>query len=211
LIINGSVRMGARLSLFGYYTLNYANSDVFGTAASSSSGSTATLPPFPSNPYDLQQDYGRASFDIRNRVFLGGTVGLPRGFRLSPFMVASSGPPFNITTGADPYQDSVYNTRPAFGTCPPDKLTAFGCFNSVPGVGYVPIPPFYGEGPSRFALNLRFSKTFGFGPVLEMHRARYKPAGWAAVHLAADQEGRDVADLSEVAAWMRAQRTGSIR
>jgi hypothetical protein len=155
LIINGSVRMGARLSLFGYYTLNYANSDVFGTAE------------FPSNPYDLQQDWGRASFDIRNRVFLGGTIGLPRGFRLSPIMVASSGPPFNITTGADPYQDSVFNTRPAFGTCPPGKLTAFGCFNSVPVVGYVPIPPFYGEGSSRFALNLRFSKTFGFGPVIE--------------------------------------------
>ena len=155
LIINGSVRMGTRLSVFGYYTLNYANSDVFGTME------------FPSNPYDLQQDYGRASFDIRNRVFLGGTIGLPHGFRLSPFMVASSGPPFNITTGADPYQDSVYNTRPAFGTCPPDKLTTFGCFNSVPGVGYLPIPPFYGEGASRFALNLRFSKTFGFGPVIE--------------------------------------------
>ena len=167
LIINGNLRMGARLSLFGYYSLNYANSDVFVTAASSSSLSTTSLPGFPSNPYDLQQDYGRANFDIRNRVFLGGTIGLPRGFRLSPFLVATSGPPFNITTGADPYQDSVYNTRPAFGTCPPDKLTAFGCFNSVPGIGYVPIPPFYGEGPSRFALNFRLSKTFGFGPVLE--------------------------------------------
>jgi hypothetical protein len=165
LIINGSLRMGARLSLFGYYTLNYANSDVFGTA--SASPSATSLPPFPSNPYDLQQDWGRASFDIRNRAFLGGTIGLPRGFRLSPFMVASSGPPFNITTGADPYQDSVFNTRPAFGTCPPNKLTAFGCFNSVPVVGYVPIPPFYGEGTPRFALNLRFSKTFGFGPAIE--------------------------------------------
>jgi len=166
LIINGSLRMGARLSLFGYYTLNYADSDVSTSPSGGGGGGTGT-PEFPSNPYDLQQDWGRASFDVRNRVFLGGTIGLPRGFRLSPFMVASSGLPFNITTGADPYQDSIYNTRPAFGTCPPDKLTAFGCFNSVPGVGYVPIPPFYGEGTPRFALNLRFSKTFGFGPVIE--------------------------------------------
>ena len=155
LIINGSVRVGTRLSLFGYYTLNYANSDVSGAAG------------FPSNPYDLQQDYGRASFDVRHRLFLGGTIGLPHGFRLSPFMVASSGLPFNITTGGDPYQDSVYNMRPAFGTCPPNTQTKFGCFNSVPNVGYVPIPIFYGEGTSRFALNLRFSKTFGFGPVIE--------------------------------------------
>ena len=168
LIINGSVRMSTFLSLFGYYTLNYANSDTSGPSSSSptSTGSTPS-PSFPSNPYDLQQDYGRASFDVRNRLFLGGTIGLPRGFRLSPFMVASSGPPFNITTGGDPYQDSVYNMRPAFGNCPPNTQTAFGCFNSVPSVGYVPIPIYYGEGTSRFALNLRFSKTFGFGPVLE--------------------------------------------
>ncbi len=166
LIINGSLRMGARLSLFGYYTLNYADSDVSSSPSGGGGGGGGT-PGFPSNPYDLQQDWGRASFDVRNRVFLGGTIGLPRGFRLSPFMVVSSGLPFNVTTGADPYQDSVYNTRPAFGTCPPNKLTAFGCFNSVPEVGYVPIPPFYGEGTSRFALNLRFSKTFGFGPVIE--------------------------------------------
>jgi hypothetical protein len=155
LIINGRISMGTRLSLFGYYTLNYANSDTAGPSS------------FPSNPYDLQQDYGRASFDVRNRVFLGGTIGLPRGFRLSPFLVASSGPPFNITTGGDPYQDSVYNMRPAFGTCPPDRQTSFGCFNSVPNLGYTPIPINYGEATSRFSLNLRFSKTIGFGPVLE--------------------------------------------
>ena len=30
LIVNSSVRIGAKLSLFGYYTLNYANSDTSG-------------------------------------------------------------------------------------------------------------------------------------------------------------------------------------
>src|SRR5208282_6627804 len=30
LIVNGSIRMGAKLSLFGYYTLNYSNSDTSG-------------------------------------------------------------------------------------------------------------------------------------------------------------------------------------
>jgi len=39
--------MGAKLSLFGYYTLNYANSDTSGASS------------IPSNPFDLQQDYGR--------------------------------------------------------------------------------------------------------------------------------------------------------
>ena len=158
LIINGSVRMGTRLSLFGYYTLNYAKSDTAGPSS------------FPSNPYDLQQDYGRVSFDIRNRLFMGGTIGLPKGFRFSPFLVASSGPPFNITTGTDPYQGNLYNVRPEFGTCPPGQSTQYGCFVTPPASEfptYTPIPINYSQGPSRFALNFRISKTFGFGPVVE--------------------------------------------
>ena len=159
LIVNGSIRVGAKVSLFGYYTLNYSNSDTSGTGS------------FPSNPYELSQDYGRASFDIRNRVFVGGSISLPRGFRVSPFLIASSGIPFNITTGTDPYQDSQYNLRPVFaGSCSVATYTTkFGCFDvATPGAsGTVPIPINYAEGPGRFSLNLRLSKTFGFGPVLE--------------------------------------------
>src|SRR6266436_4760031 len=101
LIVNSGIRMGTRLSLFGYYTLSYANSDISGAGG------------FPSNPFDVSQDYGRASFDIRHRLFFGGTMGLPYAFRLSPFLVAQSGVPFNITTGQDLYQDSIFNTRAA--------------------------------------------------------------------------------------------------
>jgi len=97
-IVNGSIRMGAKLSLFGYYTLNYANSDTSGAGS------------FPSIPGELQEDYGRASYDIRHRLFVGGTIGLPRGFRLSPFLIASSGIPFNITSGTDPYQIKTIST-----------------------------------------------------------------------------------------------------
>jgi len=165
-IVNGSIRMGAKLSLWGYYTFNDAHSDT----SSTGSGNGPTTPGFASNPYDLQQDYGRATYDIHHRLFVGGTIGLPRGFRISPFLIASSGIPFNITTGTDPYQSNVYNVRPAFGTCPPGVPTAFGCFVVPPAEAfptYTPIPVNYGEGPGRFSLNFRFSKTFGFGPVLE--------------------------------------------
>jgi len=31
-----------------------------------------------------QRDYGRASFDVRHRVFIGGSANLPYAFRLSP-------------------------------------------------------------------------------------------------------------------------------
>ena len=155
LIVNGSVRMGAKLSLFGYYTYNHANSDTSGVNS------------FPSNPLNLQEDYGRASFDIRHRLFLGGTIGLPRGFRLSPFVIASSGIPFDITTGTDPFQDNLFNVRPAFATCTSSNQTKFGCFDANPAPGATPIPIYFGEGPGRFSMNLRASKTIGFGPTIE--------------------------------------------
>jgi hypothetical protein len=154
-IVNGSVRMGSKLSLFGYYVLNYSNSDSAGAST------------YASNPYDLQQDYGRSAYDIRHRLFMGGSIGLPRGYRLSPFMIASSGIPFNITTGQDLYQDNVFNTRPAFAGCTPATQTRFGCFDATPAAGYTPIPINYATGPGRFTLNARLSKTFGFGPAIE--------------------------------------------
>jgi Carboxypeptidase regulatory-like domain len=155
LIVNSSVRMGTRLSLFGYYTLNYANSDTSGASS------------IPSNPFDLAQDYGRASFDIRHRVFFGGTIGLPYGFRASPFMIASSGAPFNITTGQDLFGDAVFNTRPSPVSCSAGATgvidTRYGCFNTatVPGQPVIPIND--ATAPGRFTLNLRLGKTFGFG------------------------------------------------
>lgn len=159
LIVNGSIRMGAKLTLFGYYVLNYANTD-------------ASEPTYvPSNPLDPSADYGRAAFDYRNRLFMGGTVGLPKGFRLSPFLIASSGPPFNITTGDDSFGDAQFSARPAFGDCstPAPNLvqTKFGCFNTSPVAGQAVIPINDFTGPARFTLNLRLSKTFGFGKIKE--------------------------------------------
>jgi hypothetical protein len=167
LIVNSSVRIPTAhgfikdLSLFGYYVLNYANSDTSGAGY------------VPSIPGDISEDYGRASFDIRQRVFFGGTLGIPYGFRLSPFLIASSGIPFNITTGQDPFGDAQFNTRPAFATCsgaaePNVVQTAFGCFNTLPQPGQALIPINFANGPGRFVMNLRLSKTFGFGQKKEL-------------------------------------------
>ncbi len=89
LIVNSNVRVGSKVQLFGFYTLNYANSDTGGVGS------------FASNSDDISEDYGRASFDTRHRLFLGGSLGLPHAFRLSPFLIASSGSPFNIVTSDD--------------------------------------------------------------------------------------------------------------
>jgi hypothetical protein len=158
LIANFNIRAGTKLSLFGFYSLNYANSDASGASN------------FPSDQYDLGADYGRASFDIRHRLFLGGTVGMPRGFRLSPFMIFNSGSPYNVTVGQDLSDDWQFNDRPAFGTNPPGSCpfpTPAACNNYViPTQSSPQIPINYLTGPSNFTLNLRLAKTFGFGPEL---------------------------------------------
>jgi hypothetical protein len=159
LIVSSSVRMGAKLSLFGYYTLNYANSDSSGAGT------------FPSTRNDISLDYGRASFDVRHRVFFGGTMGMPYNFRLSPFLIAQSGVPFNITIGQDVNGDSIFNDRPAFASpqsIPKNVLTnRFGSFDLVPQPGEILVPINSLTSAGRFSLNLRLSKSFGFGKKAE--------------------------------------------
>jgi hypothetical protein len=162
LIANFNIRAGAKLSLFGYYSLNYANSDPIGNV----SGGLFTTS-FPSNQYNIAQDYGRASFANRNRVLAIGTISLPHAFRLSPYMIFNSGTPYNVTVGQDLSNNSLFNDRPAFGTNLPGTCpfpTAAACSRYVIPTGpYVPIPINSLTGPSQFTLNLRLSKTFGFG------------------------------------------------
>ncbi len=154
LISQFNVQAGARLSLRGYYALNFANSDASGAGV------------FPSDSHDLGLDYGRATFGIRNKLFMGGTIALPRGFRLSPFMIFNSGTPYNVTVENDLSNDLQFNDRPAFATGVSGACLSptQSCHYAVPGTSYTPIPVNYLTGPSQFTLNLRLAKTFGFGP-----------------------------------------------
>ncbi len=159
LFVQFNIRAGSKLTLFSNYVLNYANSDT--------SGATN----FPSNPYDLQEDYGRASFDYRNRFFMGGSIGLPHAIRIYPFVVASSGQPYSITLSQDLIGSSQFNQRPSFAG--PDSLpqdvvvTPFGSFDTIPQPGEKIVPINSLVGPARFTMNLRVSKTWGFGELPE--------------------------------------------
>ena len=164
LIANTNWRVGSKVQFFGYYVLNYANSDTSGVSS------------FPSNSYNISADYGRASFDVRNRFFLAGSFALPYNFRLSPFMVLSAGSPFNITTRNDLNNDSIFNDRPGLvstATCPSSVTltptsntycTPLGTFNAAPTAGEKLVPINYATGPSHEVVNLRLTRTFGFGP-----------------------------------------------
>jgi len=174
LIANFRVNLWNRVSLFGFYTLNFANSDLgagAGGGGGSFFGGGSSSASFIMNSYDPMEDYGRAGFDVRNRFVLGGSISLKYGFRLNPFIIAQSGAPFNIIVGQDLNGDSIFNDRPAVGsTAGPGGqvyVTQWGTFNSVPIAGQPIAPINTGSATSLFSLNLRLSKTFGLGPKLD--------------------------------------------
>lgn len=122
----------------------------------------------PSNEFNINQDWGRAAIPS-NRFNLIGTVGLPYGWTASPIFMANTPTPFNIMTGVDNNNDGVTNDRPSLApagvSCQAAniKCTPFGNFNLAPGVGAVPIPINYANGPSRWDGDVRFSRTWGWG------------------------------------------------
>jgi hypothetical protein len=153
LITNFNTRFSSKVSLFGVYLLGRSMSDADGTGA------------FPADNYDLRNEYSYSAFDVRHRFIMGGSMNAKWGISFNPFVIASTGAPFNITTGRDNNLDTQFNDRPAFATAagPGVISTAFGNFLSTPGPNDVIIPRNYGRGPGSFTINLRAAKTFGFG------------------------------------------------
>jgi hypothetical protein len=165
LIVNSNARLSSRLTLFGYYAYGHAHANFNGS---------------PSNPYNFNADWGRSTFDIRHRVNINGTVVAPLGLRFAPNINYSSAPPFNITQGVDEFGDTLFNSRPAFepaGFTGPACTTAiaqsgqscyvstakYGNFviNPQPGMKVIPIN--YGSAYSQFTVNMRISRSWGFG------------------------------------------------
>ncbi len=153
LITNFNVRE-RKLTLFGFYVLNFAKADTSG----------ATY--FPSNQFDPRADYGRSTFDVHQRFLLGGNYLAPLGISISPFLVLDSGSPFNVTVGQDLNGDNQFNDRPALATSSSTDVidTKYGSFDLNPSADAARIPYNYLNGPGQFSTNLRVSKSIGIGP-----------------------------------------------
>jgi hypothetical protein len=149
---NFNTRFNKNVSLFGNYSLNYADD----------------LPGSPSNPYNFLQDWGRSTLATRHRFQLVGSVMAPKAIQLSPFLTLNSGRPYNITLGRDLYGDTLENARPDLATGPgPDIVsTPYGYFNTnpVPGSTLGLVPRDYLTAAGLVSFNLRVGRTFGFGP-----------------------------------------------
>lgn len=162
LIANFNLRSSRYYSISGFYSLNFANGDASGASY------------FPTNSNNIKGDYGRTSFSTRNRLFLSGTINAPFKISLSPFIIASSGSPYNLTTGTDVNGDGQINDRPTFANGSSGRCTVAGDFvtPALGTVNYKPVPINYCTGPTQFVANLRVSRTFGFGPLTDAARAR---------------------------------------
>jgi len=181
-VVNSNARINARFSLFGYYVYGRVNSDANAS---------------PSNPYNLAQDYGRASYDIRHQANVNGSIMAPYGIRFSPNIGIRSSPPYNIVTGLDDYGTTVLNQRPAFipaGSNLPDcsarpeaggapcivNIASSAVARSGGATGFVVnptsgmkiIPINYGTAFPQYNINMRISRTWGFGELTAAGRNR---------------------------------------
>jgi hypothetical protein len=166
---NVSARVSAKLTLFGFYAYGQAHGNTDGAGT------------FPSNQYDLSSEYGRTTFDVRHRVFMGGNIVAKWGISFSPFIMLNSGPPFNIVLGRDIYGDGILTARPAFATSaslPANiRSTPWGIFDINPTSGSTIIPRNYGDGPGNVSVNLRLSRTWSFGKKAEQTMTQGGPQG----------------------------------
>ena len=153
MLFNWRYKANRNLNLFGNYVLASTRSDTDGN-------STA-----PANSYDLATEFGRAGIDQRHRFVLGGSLSLPGGWQVSPFIRASSGRPFNITTGRDNNGDTLFTDRPAFALAnsPVAIVTRYGIFNPNPQPGAPIIPRNFANGPGQVSFDTNFSKVFALG------------------------------------------------
>ncbi len=153
--LNGMVK---KINFFGGYNLNKARNTDGGTSGS------------PIDAYDFSHEWARSSFGALNFAYGGGSYQAPHGFNINLFVIASSGQPFNITTGRDTNGDTFFSERPAFATDLTKAdvvVTPLGAFDPTPSPGQTIIPRNLGRGPGFVSVNMGLEKVIKFGKAIE--------------------------------------------
>jgi hypothetical protein len=153
--LNGTLH---KVSFWTSYSLNKARSGNNGTSGSAF------------DAYDFSHEWGRATYDVRHRFYGGANYQTRSGFNVNTFIVASSGAPFNITTGHDTNGDTFFTERPAFATDLTKVgviVTPLGALDPNPLPGQQIIPKNFGRGPSFVSVNVGLGKTIKFGRAIQ--------------------------------------------
>lgn len=153
--INGTLK---KINFFGGYGLSKTRGTDQGSSGS------------PFDAYDFTNEYARSPWSALSFAHFGGNYTAPYGITLSLFGIASSGQPFNITTGQDTNGDTLFTERPAFATDlnePGVVNTPFGPLDPTPSPGQKIIPRNIGRGPDFASVSFNLGKAFKFGPAIE--------------------------------------------
>jgi hypothetical protein len=134
-------------------------------------GDTDGASTLPSNSYDLSGEWGPLANDRRRDFVAGATFSIPEDVYVSPYLTITSGRRFNITTGRDDNNDSVFTDRPAFARPgdPNAVATPYGLLNPNPRPGDLIIPRNLGLEPTQTTMNVALSKTFFQGFVISIN------------------------------------------
>jgi hypothetical protein len=146
----------------------------------------------PSDSTNPDADWGPSAQDVRHRLFLNFNAPLANGVRMGLSVQGSSALPYNVTTGLDDNNDTVFNDRPAgvgrnsargasqwTANIRLNKSFPLGGVRSGPPNMPVPPPPTGGGAGNQGAMNQRVGGggPGGDGPqmvVMEATNARYR-------------------------------------
>ncbi len=145
-------KLSRKVSLTANYQLSWSSDDfAMGT---------------PSNPYNIRQDYGPSAWNRRHNFSLLGTITGPLGLQFSPYLIAASGQPYDLTIGTDLSGTTIANARPAFATDLSRSsvvITRFGAFDTSPMPGQTIVPRDFLTGTPMWNLNMRVGRTMAVG------------------------------------------------
>src|SRR5579863_240403 len=114
----------------------------------------------PQSSYSERGESSRVDWQTPNLFVLTGNVKLPLKAELSTVLNASSGRPYNITTGTDANGDGDFNDRPSYASGPGPGVysTQFGLLttNTVNGN----VPRNIGTMPATVHLDMNLSRSF---------------------------------------------------
>jgi len=174
--IQGTIK---KINFWSGYNLTYAKNTDGGTSGS------------PFDPYDFSREFDRNPNAAKHFFYGGGYYQTKSGFSINMFMIATSGTPFNITTGRDTNGDTFFSERPAFATDltrPGVIVTPLGAFDPNPVPGQTIIPRNFGNGPHFASVNVGLEKVFKFGRAIPPPKAAPASAGGNVVSATGEQK-----------------------